>query len=178
MKKKILAFGASNSRQSINKQFAAYAAGLIQEADVTLIDLNDFEMPIYSIDRERESGIPEQAYQFKELIEKADGLIISFAEHNGSYTVAYKNIYDWISRIDRNIWLHKPVLALSASPGPGGGKGVMATAMRAFLFTNNNTVASFSLPSFRKHFRADEGIVQPELLLSFHQQLERFTQSL
>ncbi|MEM7371154.1 MAG: NAD(P)H-dependent oxidoreductase [Bacteroidota bacterium] len=178
MKKRILAFGASNSKRSINRQLANYAAYQIPGSEVTLIDLNDFEMPIYSIDREQESGIPEEAYRFKRLIEEADGIIISFAEHNGSYTVAFKNIYDWISRIDRNIWLHKPMFALATSPGPGGGKSVLATAMKGFSFTNNNTVASFSLPSFRKHFNVEEGILQPDLSLSFNQQLEIFTQAL
>ncbi|MEO0877483.1 MAG: NAD(P)H-dependent oxidoreductase, partial [Bacteroidota bacterium] len=66
MKKKILAFGASNSRNSINKQLASYAAGQLTDATITLLDLNDFEMPIYSIDREKESGIPQLAEQFKQ----------------------------------------------------------------------------------------------------------------
>ena len=48
--KKIVAFGASSSKKSINKQFASYAASLISDADSIIIDLNDFEMPIYSID--------------------------------------------------------------------------------------------------------------------------------
>ena len=47
--KKIVAFGASSSKKSINKQFASYAASLISDADSIIIDLNDFEMPIYSI---------------------------------------------------------------------------------------------------------------------------------
>ena len=51
---KILAFGASNSRHSINKQLVSHAAdiiktGIIPAADIDLIDLNDFEMPLFSI---------------------------------------------------------------------------------------------------------------------------------
>jgi NAD(P)H-dependent FMN reductase len=61
---KVLAFAASSSRQSINKQLAQYTANQIDNADVELLDLNDFEMPIYSSDRENESGIPEQAQTF------------------------------------------------------------------------------------------------------------------
>ncbi|HHG85108.1 MAG TPA: NADPH-dependent FMN reductase, partial [Bacteroidetes bacterium] len=70
MNKKILAFGGSNSRNSINKRLANYAAHQIPEADVTLLDLNDFEMPIYSIDREKEGGIPALALQFKAHIKE------------------------------------------------------------------------------------------------------------
>ncbi len=88
--KKIVAFGASSSKKSINKQFASYAASLISDADSIIIDLNDFEMPIYSIDYENENGIPEKAFKFKEIIKSADGIIISFAEHNSVYTAAFR----------------------------------------------------------------------------------------
>ena len=62
--KKILAFGASSSRNSINKQLATYAASLFQDATVEVLDLNDYEMPIYSIDKEKENGIPQLAIDF------------------------------------------------------------------------------------------------------------------
>ena len=94
MTKKILAFGASNSRNSINKQLANYAAQQLTNATITLLDLNDFEMPIYSIDREKESGIPKLAEEFKQHVLDADGIIISLAEHNGAYTAAFKNVMD------------------------------------------------------------------------------------
>ena len=100
---KILAFGASNSKTSINKQFATYASNQIEKAEVILLDLNDFEMPIYSIDKEKENGIPDLAKEFKQYIKDCDGIIISFAEHNGAYTAAFKNIFDWISRIEKVI---------------------------------------------------------------------------
>jgi chromate reductase len=95
--KKVLAFGASNSKQSINQQLATWAANQIEDIELKTIDLNDFEMPIYSIDRENTSGIPQQAHNFKRLIMETDGIIISFAEHNGSFSAAYKNITDWTS---------------------------------------------------------------------------------
>ena len=97
---KILAFGASNSSTSINKQLATYTAGQMTGADVTILDLNDFEMPIYSIDREKAGGIPSLAHDFKAEVKKADKIIISFAEHNGGYSAAFKNIMDWMSRIE------------------------------------------------------------------------------
>ena len=104
-------------QKSINKQFASYAASLISDADSIIIDLNDFEMPIYSIDYENDKGIPEKAFKFKEIIKSADGIIISFKEHNSVYTAAFKNIFDWISRIEKIVWYNKPMLLLSTSDG-------------------------------------------------------------
>ena len=77
--KRIVAFGASTSSNSINKKLATYAAQQISDSNIKILDLNDFEMPIYSEDFERLSGIPKEAYDFKEIIKEADGIIISFA---------------------------------------------------------------------------------------------------
>ena len=92
--KKIVAFGASSSSNSINKKLATFAANKIPNSQAIILDLNDFEMPIYSEDRDKINGIPEKAYEFKKILKNADGIIISFAEHNGSYTSAFKNIID------------------------------------------------------------------------------------
>ena len=75
---------------------------LFSDVSIEFIRLNDFEMPIFSIDRERKQGIPAETHRFKALIRKADGILISFAEHNDSYTVAFKNILDWSSRIEQS----------------------------------------------------------------------------
>ena len=55
---KIIAFGASSSKNSINKKLASYVANKIADQEVTVLDLNDFEMPIYSEDRHAEEGPP------------------------------------------------------------------------------------------------------------------------
>ncbi len=170
---KILAFGASNSRNSINKQLAAYAAAQVEEAAITLIDLNDFEMPIYGVDREEEEGIPSLAHDFKALIEAHDLLVISMAEHNGSYTVAFKNLLDWTSRIEQKLWAGRPIFMLSTSPGKRGGASVLETASVRAGFMGGEVVATFSLPSFRHNFSAEEGILDTELAASFQQELEK-----
>lgn len=175
MEKRILAFGASSSKHSINKIFAIFAAHEITDATITILDLNDFEMPIYSIDRERESGIPELAKKFKNEILQTDGLIISFAEHNGSYTSAFKNIMDWISRLESSTWEHKPMLLLATSPGGRGAKTVLNTAFSSFGFGNKKPVYSFSLPAFKKNFDAATGIIDEELRESFNSQLSAFS---
>jgi NAD(P)H-dependent FMN reductase len=178
MTKKILAFGASSSRQSINKKFANYAANQVENGEVVLLDLNDFEMPIYSIDREKENGIHELAHKFKEHISNADGIIISFAEHNGAYSAAFKNIFDWVSRIESDVWSSKPMYLLSTSPGGRGGQSVLETAFAKFERMNKNTVVQFSLPSFGQNFSEEDGILDEALAKSFKEQLQVFEATL
>ncbi len=170
--KKILAFGASNSKQSINRQLAIFVAHNVA-ADVGVIDLNDFEMPIYSPEREAAGGVPEAAQKFKALIDSHDGLIISLAEYNGSYTAAFKNILDWASRLEGKLWNNKPMFLLSSSPGARGGATVIGAAATSWPYMGANIVAQFSLPSFHKNF-SDKGIVDAELLEAFKVQLEKF----
>ncbi len=178
MGKKILAFGASSSKASINKRLATFAAQQIADAAVNLLDLNDFEMPIYSIDKEKTSGIPKLAHDFKSHIKACDGIIISFAEHNGAYATAFKNIFDWISRIEKDVWANKPMFLMATSPGGRGGKTVLEIAVNKFKFMNQNTIVSFSLPSFGQNFTDDEGIKESELLTAFQTQLDTFVAAL
>ncbi|KJF99197.1 NADPH-dependent FMN reductase [Photobacterium leiognathi] len=149
---KLLAFAATNSQQSINRALVTYAASQVNADEVEILDLNDFEMAIYSIDRENASGIPEQAQLFFDKICQADAILISFAEHNGTYTAAYKNIFDWASRINQKFYQQKPVIMLATSPGPGGAKNVLDTAVTSAPFFDANVVGSLSIPSFYENF--------------------------
>ena len=152
---KVLAFGASNSKNSINKQLAAYAVSLIDgDVDSEVIDLNDYDMPLFSVDREQASGIPEAAKSLFRKIGESDALIISFAEHNGSYTAAYKNIFDWCSRIDQKVFQNKPVVFLSTSPGPGGASSVLAAATGSAPYFAAEVKGSLSVPGFKSNFDA------------------------
>lgn len=162
--KRILAFGASTSKKSINKQIAGYAASLVEDADVSILDLNDFEMPIYSIDREQDDGVPEAAVKFKQHIKDADGIIISFAEHNATYAVGFKNILDWATRVEKNMWLDKPMVLLSTSPGGRGAARVLEIAASSFGYLNGNVVGSLAIPSFHDNFSSEEGLKNTELL--------------
>ncbi|MDO6497973.1 NADPH-dependent FMN reductase [Photobacterium sanguinicancri] len=162
---KVLAFAASNSKQSINKQLATAASQLINEADVEVLDINDYEMPIFSMEREQELGQPAQAQAFFKKIGEADALIISFAEHNGSYTAAYKNLFDWTSRIDQKVFQGKPMLLLSTSPGPGGASNVLAAAVGSAPYFAGDVKAQLSVPSFYDNFDPSTSTVtNPEIL--------------
>ena len=153
---KIIAFAATSSRNSINKQLIRYAARLVEngpvDATVEIIDLNDYEMPIYSIDRQNDDGIPQAAHEFFDKIGQADAVLISFAEHNGSYTAAYKNIFDWASRIDMRVYQDKPTVVLATSAGPGGGANVLASAVASAPFFGNDVRAHLAIPSFHANF--------------------------
>ncbi|AGS39461.1 NADPH-dependent FMN reductase [Cycloclasticus zancles] len=149
---KVLAFGASSSKNSINKQLATYTASLFDKATIEVLDLNDYELPLFSEDKEAEIGKPTLARDFFEKIGSCDILIISFAEHNGSYTAAYKNLFDWCSRIDMKVYQGKPAIFLSTSPGPGGASSVLSLAQESSSFFDVNIKASVSVPSFYDNF--------------------------
>ena len=111
---------------------------------------------------------------FKQLIKNADGIIISLAEHNGAYSAAFKNIIDWVSRLEKGIWSDTPMLLLATSPGGRGAKAVLELAVNDFPRRGAQLAASFSLPSFGQNFNRDEGITDAELLEEFRKQLALF----
>lgn len=161
--KKIIAFGASSSKASINKQLATFAANQFQNTSVEVLDLNDYEMPVYSVDKEKDNGIPQLAQDFYAKLGTADAIVISFAEHNGAYSAAFKNIFDWTSRINAKTFQEKPMLLLSTSPGPRGGSSVLEIAKNRFPFQGAVVKGSFSLPSFNNNFDAEKGIINEDL---------------
>ena len=176
--KKILAIGASTSRQSINRQFASWAASRVDGAEVTTLDLNDFAMPLFSVDLEAEGGIPDEAKEFFGAIRSHDGVVISLAEHNGSYSAAFKNIFDWTSRLEQKLWSGKPMLLLSTSPGARGGTGVHGAAASSFPHLGAEIAGGFSMPSFYDNFSEGEGITDTVLASKFSVELEKFVAAL
>ncbi len=126
---KILVFGGSLRRDSFNQKLAAIAAEGAREAgaDVTLIALRDFPLPVFDQDLEDASGKPEQAARLKEIFREHDGLIIASPEYNSSVSAALKNAIDWVSRADSDdepmlsVLSGKTAVLCSASPGALGG---------------------------------------------------------
>lgn len=160
---KILAFGASNHSNSINQKLALHIANQFENQEIETLNLNDYEMPIYSIDREINSGIPSEATAFAEKIDNADLIIISLAEYNGTYSVAFKNIFDWISRIpNRQAFNGKKIFLAATSPGERGGLTVLEGAKIVFPFHGGNIIADFSLPNFGENFDDEKGILNEE----------------
>jgi NAD(P)H-dependent FMN reductase len=125
---KILAFAGSLRSDSYNKKVIKVAAEGAKKAgaEVSLIDLNDFSMPIYNADLQEAEGFPENAVRFQEILLAHDGLLISSPEYNGSLPAALKNPIDWASRANGEIKLGaafngKVAAIMAASPGAFGG---------------------------------------------------------
>ncbi|MFK7902905.1 MAG: NADPH-dependent FMN reductase [Nitratireductor sp.] len=162
---KVLAFAATNSKNSINKQLVTHAAEVLKsdfdtDADIEILDLNDYEMPIYSLDRENTDGVHPLAQKFYDKITQADALIISFAEYNGNFTSAYKNVFDWASRIKMAVFQDKPTLHMSASIGPNGGANVLSIADNSAQFFKADLKASFSVGPFSEKFDSEAGVLK------------------
>ena len=129
---KILAFSGSTRRNSYNQAVVECAAQAAKDAgaEVTVINLADYAMPIFNEDEEAEYGIPERAQAFKQLMIEHDGILIASPEYNSSYPAVLKNAIDWASRKAGD----EPVLAaykqkvvglMAASPGALGGMRVL-----------------------------------------------------
>ena len=156
---KILAFAGSSSKNSINKRLAIYAAGLFTHRELEILDLNDYELPLFSVDVEKEIGKPIIARAFLDKIAAADIIVLSLAEHNAAFSVAFKNIYDWASRQDKEVFGHKPMLLLATSPGKGGGRNVIEVAKISMPRYGADIKATFSLPQFNENFDLEKGVI-------------------
>ncbi len=175
--KNILVVPGSNSTSSINRELALHAAAQIENSQTSILDLSRVVLPLYGPDLEAESGIPAEVHELDSLIESADGLIVSLAEYNGSYAAAFKNAFDWLSRIDMKVWKNKPMLLMATSPGGGGGAHVLASARNDFPHFGGNIAADFSLPLFHENF-GDRKILSEELRSDFLGKVELFRQAL
>jgi len=169
---KIIAFGASYSKNSINKKFATFAATQFEGANTEVLDLSIYELPLYTVDKEKEIGHPEILQDFVGKLHSADLLVISMSEHNGSYTAAFKNLFDWTSRVELKMFAGKKMLLLSTATGPRGGLGVLEAAKTRFPIHGADIVGSFSLPRFNENFDAGRGILEDDLRNAFNQLIE------
>jgi NAD(P)H-dependent FMN reductase len=153
---KIIAFGGSNSKNSINKKLATYASSLFKNATVEVLDLNDFEMPLFSVDTEKIIGKHPSAQAFLDKIDQADIVVLSLAENNGNYSTAFKNVFDWGSRINVKVFQQKPMLLMATSDGKRGGATVLEIAKNALPRYGADIKATFSLPLFYENFDIDK----------------------
>ena len=126
---RILAFCGSLRRDSYNQKLAVLAAQGARDAgaEVTLIALRDFPLPVFDQDLEAASGMPETAKRLKQLFREHHGLLIASPEYNSSITAALKNAVDWVSRAESDdepplvAYSGKSAVLCAASPGALGG---------------------------------------------------------
>lgn len=174
---KIFAFAGSNSSTSINKELVKFVLKRFPNEETNLIDLNDYLMPVFSVDLEK-NGFPDEAYKFLKNIEESDIIICSLAENNRSYSTAFKNIFDWCSRINVKVFQDKPMFLMTTSPGGYGGGNVMAEALKFFPMFGADIKETFSLPKFYENFELEKGIINPKLLNDINQKIQNFKKQL
>jgi chromate reductase len=156
--KKILAFAGSNSSTSVNHQLVKHASAKVGTHEVTLINLNDYDAPMFSEDLEKESGVPENIQKLKAVFEAHDAFMIASPEHNGMMPAFFKNMMDWLSRAGGKIFQEKPVLLMSTSPGPRGGQTNLQNMKNVFPYWGATAVfADFSVGSFFQAYDAAAG---------------------
>ncbi|MGH1520488.1 NADPH-dependent FMN reductase [Chryseobacterium sp. JK1] len=170
---KILAFAGSTSSTSINRELVKFVLKDFQDEEINLIDLNNFTMPVFSVDLEKK-GFPDEAHHFLKVIEECDVIICSLAEHNRSYSAAFKNVFDWASRINVKVFQNKPMFLMSTSPGGYGGGNVMNTAKTFFPQFAADIKETFSLPKFYENFDLESGVINPDLLADLKNKLNNF----
>lgn len=126
---KILAFAGSARKNSFNQKLVKIAAAGASECDaeVTVVDLAHFEMPLYSGDLEATQGMPEKARIFKQLLIEHNGLLIASPEYNSAFSPLLKNVIDWASRAESKdepplmAFTGKLAAIMATSPGALGG---------------------------------------------------------
>ncbi len=172
--KKILAFSGSNSSTSINHKLVEFVASEIKDHEVKVVNLVNYSMPMYSEDEEK-NGFPGMTMGLKQEISEVDALIISVNEHNGSWSAFFKNVIDWLSRLDRNFLEGKKILLMSTSPGKRGGIGSLDYAKNVLPRFGAEIIESFSFPSFYDNFSIESnGITDETLLLGLNEVLSTF----
>lgn len=131
---RILVLAGSLRTGSYNRLLAKAAAQQLEtlNAQVTLLDLADYPLPIYDGDLEQASGVPTIARELHAVIASHQGVFIASPEYNASVSPLLLNAIAWVSRVNENggklTAFGQPVFALgSASPGNFGGyRGLLA----------------------------------------------------
>ena len=162
---KMVAFAGSTRADSYNKKLLNEAACIAREmgAQVTVIDLKDYPMPLFDADYESSQGMPESAKRLRTLMIQSDAILISSPEYNGSIPAVLKNTLDWASRSEKggsargDAFKGKKFALMSASPGKGGGKRALVH-LRAIIEDIGGTVISeqVSIPLAQDYFAQKE----------------------
>ncbi|MFN3137157.1 MAG: NADPH-dependent FMN reductase [Allomuricauda sp.] len=173
----ILAFAGSNSSTSINFKLVELTTSLVQNHDLQTLNMAEHPFPMFSEDLEREKGYPDALTGLKDQIAQADGIILSVNEHNGNPSAYFKNLLDWLSRLERNFLEGTKVLLMSTSGGKRGAKGSLGVIEGMLPRFGAEIVATFSLPSFYDNF-SEDGILDEDLKTGHQHALQTFLDSL
>ncbi|MBU2946260.1 NADPH-dependent FMN reductase [Zobellia uliginosa] len=174
----ILAFAGSNSSKSINYQLVKHTASIIEGHKVHLLNMANFPFPMFSEDYERDNGYSNSLVELKNDMIKADGIIVSVNEHNSAPSAYFKNLTDWLSRVERKFLDGKPVLLMSTSGGQRGGVSALEATKAVLPRFGADVAATFTLPSFQENFKEKAGIVNAELAEEHRAAVDQFLSKL
>ena len=162
--KRIATIAGSNSSKSINKELVHFVGGLMKDdTQVDNLDLIKYDVPIYNPDREKETGVPEKITELFNLLKMYDAFIIATPEHNGGLPAFFKNILDWLSRVDRDVFGDKPTLLLATSPGRFGAGKALSTLSGMLPHFGADVKSQYSLASFYDSFDMGNKVLKTEL---------------
>ncbi|MEC7265707.1 MAG: NAD(P)H-dependent oxidoreductase [Bacteroidota bacterium] len=173
----ILAFAGSNSSTSINFKLVKLTVSLVQSHEIQVINMAKCPFPMFSEDEEKQKGYSNSLVELHDDIQKSEGLILSVNEHNGNPSAYFKNVLDWLSRLDRNFLEGTKILLMSTSGGKRGAKGSLAVIENLLPRFGGEVITTFSLPSFYENF-SEEGILDATLKAEHQIALEAFLDSL
>lgn len=168
--KKLIAFAGSNSSTSINYELVKYTVSLIDDFDIQLLNMAKVEFPMFSEDLERAKGYQDSLVALKDDIVEADGVIISVNEHNGNPSAYFKNLIDWLSRVDRKFLNEKYIFVLGTSNGARGATGSIGVTEKLLPRFGAQVEDIFSLPNFKENFSVKKGVMTNTELIEKHQE--------
>lgn len=165
---RLLAFSGSLRADSLNHKLVAIAAegARAAGAEVTLIRLKDFPLPIFDEDLEKAEGLHPNARKLKDLFLAHHGLLIACPEYNSTISAALKNVIDWVSRPAKlsngqaepplGCFTDKFCGIMAASPGALGGIRMLPELRRILSNINVHVVHNqFALMKAHEAFAAD-----------------------
>ncbi len=166
----VLLFSGSTRKDSVNKKLILAAADVAkkEKANVTVIDLKNYPMPLYDGDVESEKGLPQNAEKLRKLMIESQVIVISTPEYNASVSGVLKNAIDWASRapgakFSKEAFEGKTFVLLSASPSSAGGvkaKGHLSEIIQ--VLGGKVYPDSFSLPKGHDAFNQDGKLKDPK----------------
>ena len=174
----ILALAGSNSSTSINFRLVKYTSSLIKGHNVELMNMASETFPMYSEDREKQLGFSEALVKLQEKISNADALILSVNEHNGGPSAYFKNLLDWLSRLNKNYLANTKVFLMSTSPGQRGAISAHDYVKNSLPRVGGEVVKSCILPSFQTNFEDANGIIDQQLQEAHKTALDSFISEL
>ena len=174
----ILAFAGSNSSTSINHKLTKHTVSLISGHEIQVLNMANHPFPMYSEDYEKENGYSNALITLRNDIKKADGLIIAVNEHNGGLSAYFKNLLDWMSRLERSFLKDKKILLMSASPGKRGALGALEVVENMLPRFGGEISSTFSLPSFNDNFDLERGIIDEGLSQEHQNTVQTFLKTL